>query len=43
MMFPRQHIAWGKSENIPDAADNIQLADNASHAQMSVFRGTQLS
>lgn len=41
-MFPRQHIAWGKSENIPDAEDSIQLADNASRAQMLVFRGTQL-
>lgn len=43
MMFPRQHIAWGKSENIPDAEDNIQLADTGIHTQMSVFRGTQLS
>lgn len=43
MMFPRQHMAWGKSENIPDAGDSIQLADNAIHTQMSVSRGTQLS
>lgn len=43
MMFPRQHMAWGKSETIPDAEDNIQLADNAIHTQMSVFSGTQLS